>query len=142
MRLLTLTVILLISSSLFSQEIEDDPRWKILFSEPDTTNTVKIFTDANDIITFDGQVIEVHQLCDLLRPKIIKEEKSILLQSYRATSYKIYKAIYDEIMDCYSAMRNERSLEIFNKSYYELSLEDRREINRLIPKIINELEPK
>ncbi len=113
-----------------------------LDSDIDNSNSVRIFTDANNIITFDGEVVEVHQLCALLRPKILEEGITILLRSYRATSYKIYKAIYNEIMDCYSDMRNERSLEIFNITYAQLSSEDRRKINRLIPIIINELEPK
>lgn len=108
----------------------------------DSSNAVRIFTDANNVITFDGEVVEVHQLCELLTPKILEEGKTILLQSYRATSFKVYSAVYEAINSCYLTMRNERSLEIYNAPYAQLSTGDRRKINKLIPKIINELPPR
>ncbi|GEM_PF-1773843 len=108
----------------------------------DSSNAVRIFTDADNIITFDGEVVEMHQLCELLRPKILMEGKTILLQGYRATSYKVYSEIYDAINNCYLNMRNEKSLKVFKTPYAELSSGDRMKINRLIPKIINELPPR
>lgn len=66
----------------------------------------------------------------------------VSLQSDVGTSYEMYIRIQDELASAFVEMKDEKSLQTWNKKYADLSEDQQEAIKKLIPTAISEAEPK
>lgn len=115
-------------------------------------NVCRVSINFEDELFFRGNRIKVDQLNDKVKEFIsnprndkmmAKSPKKavISLKNDRATTYKTYIAVYDELKKAYHELRDERSIQRFGKSYDYCSKFQRQAIKDEIPLIISEAEP-
>ncbi len=68
-------------------------------------------------------------------------KKIISLKNTKETSYEVYLEVYNEIKSAYNEIWDEKSKELFNKGYEELSREQQKVIQKIYPMVISEAEP-
>ena len=69
-------------------------------------------------------------------------EKAIIsLVNDRATSYKMYVMVQNELTGAYNDLRNEAALNQFGKRYIDLNKKDKKIIRKMYPQKISEAEP-
>ena len=69
------------------------------------------------------------------------EHFMIFFQNERETSYTFYLEVQKCIMSVYSELRNEKSIELFNKPFDELSEDEQRIIRKIYPQNVSEADP-
>lgn len=106
----------------------------------DTTNTINIDIDSDDVITFENQQISKDQICGSIQNPILKG-KGIHLTTERGTKYNLYLEVYNSIKDCIQELRNAKSLELYGKTLENIEEKQKSEIIKIIPMRIVETEP-
>jgi len=115
-------------------------------------NLFNVFVNANNELLVEDELAQISDLRVrakefIANPQQLKSlPKSprnavISLQNDRSTNYKTYIGVYNELKGAYNELRDERSLKIYNKTFTELSKEQKKEIKKEIPMIISEAEP-
>jgi biopolymer transport protein ExbD len=66
----------------------------------------------------------------------------ISLQNDRSTSYGMYIAVQNELVAAYNELRDELSMQKFNKKFDELNKEESQAVKDIYPQRISEAEPK
>lgn len=105
------------------------------FNEVDTiqtNNIITIHTNADNEISFNDEPITVDELCERIK-KPVERGFSIHLTNHRNTKYKVYLAVYNGIKQCIQELREEKSLELYQKHYSNLNKEQESEIKKLLP---------
>ena len=108
-------------------------------SSQDTNSVVKIFVNKNDEIFLNGKQIKKEQICTEIESHILNNN-SIALQNEMQTKYNTYLAVYNILKSCYAKFRDDKSKELYSKSFYKLSLEKKNKIRKIIPIRIIETE--
>lgn len=115
-------------------------------------NMLKILVNAQGLILINGQPSSVQEV----KPKIVEfvsnngrnpelsdsPDKAILsLKTDNKTPYNIYIDMLDEVKGAYAELRNTEARRIFGVPFEQLTDENRKEIQRIIPMKISEAEP-
>ena len=102
--------------------------------------SVLILANKNNEIVFNDSVVNPETLkIDLYR--FIKENGAnhvIVFSNEKGTTYDCYLTVQDYIAEVYLRLRNEKSKELFNKSYMELDGTEKDKIKSIFPSNINE----
>jgi hypothetical protein len=135
-----------------------------LYADIPYGNTLYIYINSSDEIVIYDKVVEIDSLKDIVKlyisnPKnestkaekypveieyfgTVQVSKAIIsIQCERNTSYEFYIKVQNEIEKAYNGLRNELSIERFNKEYKSLTKSEKQAVNRYYPKIISEAEP-
>ena len=72
----------------------------------------------------------------------VTKDHVVSLQNDNTTSYKAYLAVQNELVKAYNELREEAARRYFNRSYEEISTEEKDLINKVYPQRISEAEPK
>jgi biopolymer transport protein ExbD len=77
------------------------------------------------------------------KPELAESPKKaiVALRNERGTNYKTYLDVYNALKAAYDELWEEKSRELFDKSYEELSSNQKKEVRTLIPFVISEAEP-
>jgi len=119
------------------------------------TVVIDILVDSMDIVHIKGEIVKLPKVKKIVKEflnmtmysetgdALIEEHtnKIISFKNERGTSYKAYVSVYNEIIIAYNEVRDERSKELYNTSFSDLSRVKQNEIRKLIPMRISEAEP-
>ena len=72
----------------------------------------------------------------------VTKDHVVSLQNDNTTSYKAYLAVQNELVKAYNELREEAARRYFNRSYEEITTEEKDLINKVYPQRISEAEPK
>lgn len=115
-------------------------------------NVFSVFINANDELLVRGQVLQIVELKQQTKIFISNPNQDvkmaenptnaiISLKNDRATKYKSYIAVYNELKSAYNELWEEMALARFNKSWTELHPTQAKLIRHAIPMVISEAEP-
>ncbi|MBR6305864.1 MAG: energy transducer TonB [Bacteroidales bacterium] len=111
----------------------------------DAKKTCLAFLNGNDRILFgDRPIQEDAEIVQYGKAFLKKNDNHahFVLRCYRSTSYGAYLHLQTLIMKIYEETRDEKALEVYGKRLNELSLEQRNQINFMVPFSIAEAEMK
>ena len=122
------------------------------FTNPPDKNVLAIKINASNEILIEGTVARIEDLKDRAVHFISNPEKSpllpdkpskavISLQNDRATLYKTYLAVYNELYAAYHELWDSASRHRFGRQYSLLTESEKRAIRREIPLVLSEAEP-
>ena len=125
------------------------PRGSVTSQEPAAAakreNVFAIHINAADKIFFGDKPRqdeeEMVQVAKAFLKKHGKETRFCLVAD-RGSSYGAYTHIQELLIRVYTEVRNEKALEVYGKPLSELSVEEKNQINYLVPIGISEAEPK
>ena len=121
--------------NIFAQQIED----KICLCIKENFNKVGI--DYSEHI----ENLETDLIKNEIIEKTISSRNSqieVYFSNERQTKYKFYLDVYNELKSCFLLIREEKSIEIYQKEYQGLSANEKDEINKMVPIRIIETKPK
>lgn len=105
----------------------------MLYNEAiDTSHTVSVSVMPSDSIYVVDTYTQLADLCERLSPYIL-DQKGIRFKNTRNTKYTRYLEVYNEVKACFAALRNRKSLEVFQKPYEDADAAQKRHIRNLIP---------
>ena len=115
-------------------------------------NFCQIHLNAVNEIMIDGEYKSIEEIRPYIKNFIMNPDKEtkyakrpnkavIAINNDRATLYKDYLALYNEIKMAYNELWQKYAKEKFSKSFNECGTEERRKVKRMIPLIISEMEP-
>lgn len=115
-------------------------------------NLCKIHVNMDNKLLVRGKEMSTDMLTDFLKEFIANPTQSKLhavtptkavvsLQNDRATSYKTYIAVYNEIKKAYTELRNEQADKLYEKSFEACNKSQRSNIKKLIPMYLSEADP-
>ncbi len=133
-------------------------------SEVKERNVLAVRVAGNDQILVAGERVTLGRIKDMAKEFILnvnndenlpeKEEidvpifgkmnvsKGVIsLKNDRSTSFDVYVAVQNELTRAYAEMRNEFAQRKLNKKYSELTLDEKKAVNKAIPTKISEAEP-
>lgn len=130
-------------------------------------NVLRILINSQNQISCQGDYIDIKLLKNKTKEFIVNKNNSsdmpqkvllkdvpflgdlmatknhiVSLQSDRGTEYKVYIDVQNEIVAAYNEIRDEFSLEHFNKKYAELDDEHQKSVRAVFPQKISEAEPR
>lgn len=130
-------------------------------------NVLRILINSQNKISCQGEYIDVKLLKNKAKEFIVNKNNSsdmpqkvllkdvpflgdimatknhvVSLQSDRGTEYKVYIDVQNEIVAAYNEIRDEFSLEHFNKKYVELDDDHQKSVRAVFPQKISEAEPR
>jgi biopolymer transport protein ExbD len=130
-------------------------------------NVLRILINSQNQISCQGEYIDVKLLKNKAKEFIVNKNNSsdmpqkvllkdvpflgdimatknhvVSLQSDRGTEYKVYIDVQNEIVAAYNEIRDEFSLEHFNKKYVELDDDHQKSVRAVFPQKISEAEPR
>lgn len=130
-------------------------------------NVLRILINSQNQISCQGEYIDVKLLKNKAKEFIVNKNNSsdmpqkvllkdvpflgdimatknhvVSLQSDRGTEYKVYIDVQNEIVAAYNEIRDEFSLEHFNKKYEELDDDHQKSVRAVFPQKISEAEPR
>ncbi len=128
-------------------------------------NVLAILVNRNDDLLVNGEVLDVSQLREktkefILNPlnlESLPEKKStaipffgdvmvskglVSLQNDRGTSYQMYIKVQDELAAASRELKDEKSMQKWNKKYEDLNEEQQDAVRDYVPMQISEAEPK
>ena len=119
---------------------------------PPTKNVLSVKINLYDELLVEGNQISINELRTLTKSFIMNPEKKeelpskptkaiISLQNDRASSYKTYVAVYNELKGAYNELWDEQALKVFGKNYGALDKANQRKIRKEIPLVISEADP-
>ena len=129
-------------------------------------NVMTVFLNMNDQLMCSGEYVSIDQLRDKAKEFIanpyndetkpekisknvpffgtvqVTENHVVSLRCDRASSYKAYMAVQNELVAAYNELRDELAQEKWQKNYVELDQEQQDAIRDIYPQRISEAEPK
>ncbi|MDR1983669.1 MAG: biopolymer transporter ExbD [Prevotellaceae bacterium] len=132
-------------------------------------NVLSVLVDGQDRLSVNAKVIDIRDLKDAAKEFILnptrdpnksskKEEQInipgrgtvtfevteavISLQNVRSTSYEKYLQVQDQLTKAYNELRNEKSIELFNRKFSDLDDKQREAITQIYKQRISESPPK
>jgi biopolymer transport protein ExbD len=125
---------------------------------PLPVNIIDLKINDNDDLFINGKQAEIKGLKEKVKDFLLKGAQqeeieidglgkqsktlgAIYLTNGRGTSYNFYIKVQNEVIAAYAELRDERSQELFGKSYRNLSKEEGKVIKTLIPQRLFEFEP-
>ena len=105
---------------------------------------IRIKATQDDKVLLNGKIVSQKEMAQQLKSFIKKQPDEhflISLQTDRGTSYTFYLEVRKRIVSVYSELRNEKSIELFNKPFDELSDDEKRIIREIYPQNISEADP-
>lgn len=130
-------------------------------------NVLRILINTQNQISCQGEYIDIKLLKDKTKEFIVNKNNNsdmpqkimlkdvpfigdimatknhiVSLQSDRGTEYKIYIDVQNEIVAAYNEIRDEFSLEHFNKKYADLDEDHQKSVRAVYPQKISEAEPR
>lgn len=141
-------------------DIESDPGMDV-----HERNVLRVFVSGNNMLLVSDERMDVSGLCEKAKAFIanvnndpkMPEKKTVdieLLGSYlvseglislkndRGTSYEMYVSVQNELARAFNEAKDELAHKKFNRSYAELSEDQKTAINKAIPVRISEAEPR
>ncbi len=104
------------------------------------TNKINIQVAANDTIKVDGELVKLEELCAFISSRL-NEKIDIDLTNKRNTRYYFYLDVFKEIHACFNKKRDDKSMEMFQKNYEDLSKEELEKIDKMMSIRIVEYAP-
>ncbi len=128
---------------------DDDPPQHVPVN---TRNILSVKVNKDDLLLVKGKELSIGELKDFAYGFIMnygkddnlseKPKKAIVsLQNDRSTSYEAYISVYNEIKAAYNQAWNEQAEKRFNDEYENLTIPQKKEIQKEIPLVISEAEP-
>lgn len=119
---------------------------------PPPKNVLSVKVNLNNQLLVEGMPTELSQLKAVTKTFIMNPEQKkdlpskptkavISLQNDRATTYRTYLAVYNELKAAYNELWNEQALKEFGKPYAALPKVRQKAVRAIIPLIISEAEP-
>lgn len=130
-------------------------------------NVLRVLINTQNQISCQGEYIDIKLLKDKTKEFIVNKNNNsdmpqkvmlkdvpfigdimatknhiVSLQSDRGTQYKIYIDVQNEIVAAYNEIRDEFSLEHFNKKYADLDEDHQKSVRAVYPQKISEAEPR
>ena len=128
-------------------------------------NVLYLYINSNDEIEINKKKVKIEELKDMVKKfimnpynendnsdqhlteveyfgKVVISKAVISIQCERNTTYNFYIKVQNEVEKAYSELRNELSISRFNRKYEALSKSEMIAVDKCIPKIISEAEPK
>lgn len=115
-------------------------------------NLMKILVNANGLVTMDDVLTPITEvqtkLIEFIKNPEANEEFAISpqaaivsLKTVRATPYRIYIDMLDEVIGAYAVLRNEVANQNYSREYSQLNKEQKDAIDDIYPKKISIAEP-
>jgi biopolymer transport protein ExbD len=128
-------------------------------------NVLAILVNRNNDLLVNGEVLDVSQLREKTKEFILNplnsadlpEKKAtavpffgdvmvskglVSLQNDRGTSYEMYIKVQDELAAASRELKDEKSMQKWNKKYADLDSEQQKAVRKYVPMQISEAEPK
>ena len=125
------------------------PEWQDdeIIMDVSSDNVLTVLVNAEDAIMVESDRAEVRDIPALLQAHVISPDRKpnqaiVSLTHDRGTSYERYLQVYDALKAGYRIMWDDRAGEQYGKAYAMLSSEEQRAIQKEIPLVISEAEPK
>jgi biopolymer transport protein ExbD len=115
-------------------------------------NVLKVLVNSQNQLLVEGSYAEIGSLRAMVREFILNPARRedlaiapgkavISLQNDRGTAYQAYLAVYNELKGAYNELWEEKALQVYGRSYLDLSESLRERVRREIPLVISEAEP-
>ncbi len=115
-------------------------------------HVLSVKVNLNNQLLVEGQAIQIDQLKTITKSFIMNPSDKVAfpnkptqavisLQNDRATSYKTYIAVYNELKAAYNELWDEQALKQFGKVYEVLPKAEKKLVRATIPLVISEAEP-
>ena len=115
-------------------------------------NLCSILVNKDNQLLVRGKEMDPDKLTDYLKefianpaqnPKLAKAPNKavVSLQNDRATSYKTYLTVYNEIRRAYTQLREKEAQNLFQKTYQSCSPKQKEIIKEKFPMVISEADP-
>jgi len=106
--------------------------------------TVKV--NAENRFLIEGEEVEGDDMSEMLMDMIVSKIEAniqpiLSIQVDRMTSYESYILGYNEIKKSYRVLRESKSMQLYNRGYQALNMDESKRIDNLVPMIISEAEP-
>ena len=136
-RIIGLLAIAYTGNSDFGQGDKNEQRKTINYSG---FSNITIKASARNEIIVNGRTVDKNIFMTELAAFISKYQSKHLIEllSDNETSYGFYLKIQHSILEIYSSLRNKKAIEIFNKSYSDLTIDEQKQINEIYPISIKE----
>lgn len=128
-------------------------------------NVLAILVNRNNDLLVNGEVLDISQLREKTKEFILNplnkedlpEKKPttipffgdvmvskglVSLQNDRGTSYEMYISVQDELAAASRELKDQKSMQKWNKKYEDLELEQQKAVKKYVPMQISEAEPK
>ena len=129
-------------------------------------NIFEVLVNANNQLLVEGELMRVEDLREAAKEFIVSDPNNdelpefkptdlpffgpaypvskqiVSLQNDRGTEYATYIAVQNELVAAYNEVREQLSMEKFQKSYNELEDDERKAVRKVYPQRISEAEPK
>ncbi len=121
-------------------------------SELNNRNILSVKVNAENQLLVEGEQEDIAELKTMTMEFITNPEQRkdmpasprsaiVSLQNDRGTSYDMYIQVYNELKAAYHQLWNEKAKELSGVTYEELSIEDKKKVQKEIPFVISEAEP-
>ena len=106
-------------------------------------HVMTISLDAQDQLAFDGAVVTLQQLPELLMQRIEADrlEHVIAIETQRETTYEAYFRVQNAVVKAYGTLRDQRARKLCGKPYAKCGAEEREDIEHFYPLRISETMP-
>lgn len=125
------------------------PEWTDdeLIVDVNSDNVLTILVNSTDAIMVEEDLAQVKDIPALLQQHVISPDRKpnqavVSLIHDRGTSYERYLQVYDALKAGYATMWNDRAGAQYGKAYAMLNSDEQRAIQKAIPLVISEAEPK
>lgn len=132
------------------------PPWEEVENPDDVTikarNVLEVLVNSNNQLLVEGELMRINELRDKTKKFItnngrdlnmsVSPDKAIIsLKNDRATSYKTYIAVQNELKAAYREVREEYALSKYGRKYEHLNPKQEEKVNDMFPQKISEAEP-
>ena len=108
------------------------------------THVMTVSLDARNQVSFDGTLVTLQQLPELLMQRIEEDrlEHVIAIETHRETTYEAYFHVQNAVVKAYGRLRDQRARKLCGKPYAKCEAEEREDIDHFYPLRISESLPK
>ena len=106
-------------------------------------HVMTISLDGQDQLAFDGAVVTLQQLPELLMQRIEGDrlEHVVAIETHRETTYEAYFRVQNAVVKAYGTLRDQRAKKLCGKPYAKCGAEEREDIEQFYPMRISETMP-